>query len=417
MYFPVNIITLVILIALLGTFFLNIFANYLNLKNIEEILPAEFKGYCENEQYQKSQLYLKTTTKFGLVSSCFDIIIILTFWFSNGFQILDNFVRSFEFNSVITGLLYIFILGAAKFILSMPFSIYSTFFIEEKFGFNKTTPFLFIIDTFKSLLLSIVIGGMLLGIILIFFEYAGQSAWIVCWAVTTCFILIFQYIVPTWILPLFNKFTPLEEGELRDSIFKYSKSINFSIENIFIMDGSKRSTKSNAFFTGFGKNRRIVLFDTLIKEQSVKELVSVLAHEMGHFKKKHILKNLGIGILQMGIIFYLLSFFISFQGLFDAFFMDEISIYAGLIFFGLLYSPIDFFLSILMQISSRKDEFAADKFAFETLGSEKSLVNALKKLSVNNLSNLTPHPFFVFLNYSHPPVLSRIEALKDFTKN
>ena len=413
MYFSSNIITFVILIALLGDFLLNIFANYLNLKNIKEVLPEEFEGYCEHKQYKQSQLYLKITTKFGLISSCFDIIIILSFWFLKGFPILDSFVRSFEFNSIITGLFYVFLLGISKFILSIPFSIYSTFFIEEKFGFNKTKPFLFILDTLKSLILSIIIGGIFLGTILIFFEYAGQNGWIVCWAVTTCFILIFQYIVPTWILPLFNKFTPLENGELRDSIFKYSKSINFSLENIFIMDGSKRSTKSNAFFTGFGKNRRIVLFDTLIKEQSVNELVSVLAHEMGHFKKKHILKNLIIGILQMGIIFYLLSFFISFQGLFDVFFMDEISIYAGLIFFGLLYSPIDFFLSVLMKISSRKNEFEADKFAFKTLGDEKSLINALKKLSVTNLSNLTPHPFYVFLNYSHPPVLKRIKVLKE----
>ncbi len=416
MHLSSNTITFVILFAILGDFLLNIFANYLNLKNIHSPLPNEFIGYCEHKQYTQSQKYLKTTTRFGLILSCFDIIIILTFWFLNGFPLLDAFVRSFEFDSIITGLLYIFILGILKFLLTIPFSIYSTFFIEERFGFNKTKPLLFIIDALKSFILSIIFGGILLGAILIFFEYAGQKAWIICWAVTTCFILIVQYIVPTWILPLFNKFTPLENGKLRDAIFKYSKSINFSLENIFIMDGSKRSTKSNAFFTGFGRNKRIVLFDTLIKEQSVNELVSVLAHEMGHFKKKHVLKNLILGILQMGIVFYLLSFFISFQDLFDVFYMDEISIYAGLIFFGLLYSPIDFFISILMQISSRRDEFEADKFAFITIGDEEPLITALKKLSVKNLSNLTPHPFFVFLNYSHPPVLERIKVLRNIKK-
>ncbi|MCK5312661.1 MAG: M48 family metallopeptidase [Desulfobacteraceae bacterium] len=417
MYFSSNIITIVILAALFGDFFLNIFADHLNIKNIKDALPAEFQNFYNQDQYKKSQKYLKATTKFGQISSFFDIVILLMFWFFDGFPMLDSFVRSFEFNTITTGLLYIFILGISKFILSIPFNIYSTFIIEERFGFNKTKPVLFFIDTVKTIILSSLIGGILLSIILIFFEYAGVNAWFICWATTTCFILIIQYIVPTWILPLFNKFTPLQTGNLRDAIFKYAESINFALDNIFIMDGSKRSTKSNAFFTGFGKTKRIVLFDTLIKDHTTNELVSVLAHEMGHFKKKHIIKNLSIAILQMGIVFYLLSFFISYKGLFDAFSMNEISIYAGLIFFGMLYSPIDFFLSILMQISSRKNEFAADKFAFETLGSEKSLVNALKKLSVNNLSNLTPHPFFVFLNYSHPPVLSRIEALKDFTKN
>ena len=417
MYFPSNILTIVILAALLGDFFLNLFADHLNLKNISDRLPAEFRNFYNQDQYKKSQNYLRVTTKFGQISSAFDIVILLVFWFCNGFPMLDAFVRSFQFNNIITGLLYIFILGISKFILSIPFSIYSTFIIEERFGFNKTKFPLFIIDTVKSIILSTLIGGILLSIILIFFEYAGENAWFICWATTTCFILVIQYIVPTWILPLFNKFTPLETKELRDAIFRYAESINFSLNNIFIMDGSKRSTKSNAFFTGFGKNKRIVLFDTLINEHTTKELVSVLAHEMGHFKKKHILKNLKLAILQMGIVFYLLSFFISFKGLFDIFSMNEISIYAGLIFFGMLYSPIDFFLSILMQISSRKDEFEADRFAFNTYDDKESLINALKKLSVKNLSNLTPHPLYVFLNYSHPPILKRIKALRDLKKD
>ena len=417
MYFSSTIITYVIIVALLGEFLLNIFADHLNIKSINETLPSEFKDYCDNEQYKNSQNYLKTTTKFGLTSSCFDIIIILTFWYFNGFPILDAFVRSFGFNIIITGLLYFSILGITKFFLSVPFSIYSTFYIEEKFGFNKTTPLLFILDTIKSIVLSIIIGGFLLGLILLFFEYTGGNAWLICWIATTCIVLIIQYIVPTWILPLFNKFSPLKEGELRNEIFEYAKSINFSLDNIFIMDGSKRSTKANAFFTGFGKNRRIVLFDTLIKEHTIKELVSILAHEMGHYKKRHILKNLIIGILQMGIIFYLLSFFLSFQGLFDAFSMNYVSIYAGLIFFGMLYSPVDFFLSILMKILSRKDEYEADKFAFKTYADSEYLIDALKKLSVNNLSNLTPHSLYVFFNYSHPPVLKRIKALRNLKKD
>ena len=211
---------------------------------------------------------------------------------------------------------------------------------------------------------------------------------------------------------MFNRFSPLEKGPLKDAIFDYAQSIDFTLSNIFVMDGSKRSSKSNAFFTGFGKNKRIVLFDTLIKEQTIEELVSVLAHEMGHFKRKHIIKRMGVGILQMGFIFYLISIFISHQGLFHAFYMKEMSIYAGLIFFGMLYSSIDLFLSTLVQISSRKDEYEADQFAAETTRDHQPLITALKKLSVHNLSNLTPHPFYVFLNYSHPPVLERINALK-----
>jgi STE24 endopeptidase len=416
MSFSSHFITLVILVALLGEFLINTIANHLNIKHITATVPNDFLGYYDYKKYKKSQEYLKVTTKFGQISSCFDLLTLLLFWFFNGFPILDTFVRSFGFNTILTGLLYIFILGAAKFILSIPFSIYSTFYIEESFGFNKTKPLLFIIDTFKSIILAIIIGGILLSLILLFFGYTGESAWFICWATTTCIVLIIQFIVPTLILPLFNRFSRLKEGELRNAIFTYAESINFSLENIFIMDGSKRSTKANAFFTGFGKNRRIVLFDTLIKKHTIKEIVAILAHEMGHFKKRHIIKNIVIGTLQMGIIFFLLSFFISFPGLFEAFSMNEISIYSGLIFFGMLYSPIDFFLSILIKIISRKDEYEADRYSFETFAEKESLIDALKQLSVNNLSNLTPHPLYVFLNYSHPPVLKRISALRNLRK-
>ena len=325
---------------------------------------------------------------------------------------IDSFVRSFNFNSIISGLFFTGILVFLKFVISLPFTLYTTFVIEEKFGFNKTTPKLFITDLIKSVILLVTLGGILLSTILWFLEFGGPWAWIMCWAVSTLFLLVVQYIVPTWIMPLFNKFTPLEDGPLKESIISYAKSIDFSLSNIFVMDGSKRSSKSNAFFAGFGKNKRIVLFDTLIKEQSIEELVSVLAHEMGHFKKKHIIKRMVLGIFQMGFIFYLISIFISHEGLFHAFFMEEISIYAGLIFFGMLYSPIDLFVSILFQISSRKDEYEADLFAAKTIKDSQPLISALKKLSAHNLSNLTPHPFYVFLNYSHPPVLARINTLK-----
>ena len=325
---------------------------------------------------------------------------------------IDSFVRSFNFGSIVSGLFFTGILLFLKLLISLPFTLYTTFVIEEKFGFNKTTPRLFLADLIKSIVLSAILGGILLSLILGFLEFGGQLAWVMCWMASTLFLLFVQYIVPTWIMPLFNKFTPLEDGPLKEAIISYAKSINFSLSNIFVMDGSKRSSKSNAFFTGFGKNKRIVLFDTLIKEQSLEELVSILAHEMGHFKKKHIIKRMVLGIFQMGFIFYLISIFISHEGLFHAFFMKDISIYAGLIFFGMLYSPIDLFISILFQISSRKDEYEADRFAAKTVKDSRPLINALKKLSAHNLSNLTPHPFYVFLNYSHPPVLARINTLK-----
>jgi STE24 endopeptidase len=260
--------------------------------------------------------------------------------------------------------------------------------------------------------LGILLGGPLLAGLLFFFDVAGNMAWIYAWVVTTVFTLIVQFIAPTWIMPLFNKFIPLEEGELRESIVSYAENVKFPLKGIFVMDGSKRSKKSNAFFTGFGKNKRIVLFDTLINNHTVGELVSVLAHEVGHYKKRHILKSIIISILHMGLMFYLLSIFLSHQGLFDAFYMDSMSVYVGLIFFGMLYTPIEMILSVIMQIFSRKNEYEADRFAADTTENAENMVTALKNLSRDNLSNLTPHPVYVFLNYSHPPVLKRIEAIR-----
>ncbi len=405
-------IRVIILLTLFISFFIDVLTNFLNLGNINDNVPEEFKSFYDEKKYKKSQEYLKECTIFDLKVSAFNFILILLFWFLKGFPFVDSIVRSWHFGPVTSGLLYSGILLLLKGIISLPFNIYSTFVIEQKFGFNKITPALFFIDLVKTVIISSVLGGALLFLILSFFEYAGNMAWLMCWAAVTVFLLSVQYIVPTWIMPLFNKFTPLEKGELRQAIINYAKSINFPLKNIFVMDSSKRSTKSNAFFTGFGDNKRIVLFDTLIKEHTTDELVAVLAHEMGHFKKKHILKRIFLAILQMGLIFFLISVFISSDGLFNAFFMDHKSVYAGLIFFGMLYSPIDFFISIIMQAVSRKDEYEADRFAAETIHDKDDMINALKKLSVHNLSNLFPHPLYVFFNYSHPTVMERIKAIR-----
>jgi len=406
-----NTIALIILIALLFDFVLNGLSDYLNLTRLQEDLPEAFEDVYDPERYRKSQEYLKVNTRFGWMIAAFDLIVILVFWFGRGFPLLDEWVRSFGYGSILCGLMYIALLVVFKALLSLPFSIYHTFVIEERFGFNQTTWTTYFLDLLKGLGLAILLGAPLLTGILAFFEYAGTNAWWYCWIAVTVYMLGVQFIAPTWIMPLFNKFSPLADGELKSAILSYAGSIKFPIQNVYVMDGSKRSSKSNAFFTGFGKHRRIVLFDTLIKRHTTGELVAVLAHEMGHYKKKHIIQSLFFGILQMGFMLYLLSIFISYQGLFDAFYMSRTSVYAGLIFFAMLYSPLDFFIGLFMQMRSRRNETAADRFAVETTRDPQSMVDALKKLSVHNLSNLLPHPFYVFLNYSHPPVLQRINAI------
>ncbi len=411
-----NIIAFIILCAVITDFIINLVADYLNLRMVTENLPATFQDTYDETHYRKSQEYLRVNTRFGWISSGFNLLIMLVFWFGKGFPFVDTWLRSFGTGPVTTGLLYIGFLVLVYAVLAQPFALYTTFVIEERFGFNKTTVKTYAMDLLKGILLSIILGGPLLAGILAFFEYTGKAAWFYCWLVIIIYMFVIQFIAPTWIMPLFNKFTPLAEGELKTAILSYAQSIHFPLKNVYVMDGSKRSNKSNAFFTGFGKNKRIVLFDTLIAQHSVPELVAVLAHEMGHYQKKHIVQSLLISILQSGIMLYLLSFFISYQGLFDAFYMHQASVYGGLIFFGMLYSPIDFFIGIAVQKLSRKNEFEADKFSVETTGNPDAMIDALKKLSVHNLSNLLPHPFYVFLNYSHPPVLKRIDAIQQMEK-
>jgi len=407
-----NIYGIIILSALLSDYLLNLYADILNLKNLKPELPEEFRDVFDKQEYAKSQHYTKVKTKFGIFTSTFNLVLILIFWFSGGFNFLDNILRSWNLHPILTGLLYIGILILIKTILSIPFSVYSTFVIEEKFDFNKTTPKVFIADLMKGFALALIIGAPLLAGVLAFFRYAGNMAWVYCWIITVFFTILLQYIAPRWILPLFNKFEPLEDGELKERIFKYANSVEYKLSGIFVMNGSKRSTKSNAFFTGFGKNRRVVLFDTLIEKHTIPEMITILAHEIGHYKKKHILQSMLISIVHTGVLFYLLSIFISHKGLFDAFYMDHMSIYCGLIFFGMLYTPVELILSILMNILSRKNEYTADRFAAETTNDPMSMIKALKKLSVDNLVNLLPHKVYVFLNYSHPPILKRIRSLK-----
>jgi len=379
---------------------------------LEQTLPEEFKGIYNEDDYARSQDYTRVRTRFDIISSVFDLAVLLCFWFMGGFNALDLVVRGFGFSSILTGLIYVGALVLLRTFLAIPFNIFATFVIEERFGFNKTTVRTFILDLVKGVLLTALLGGAVLAVVLIIFDRSGPQAWIYCWLAVSLFILFLQFIAPTWLLPLFNKFIPLADGELKERIMQYAQSVSFRLEKIFVMDGSRRSGKSNAFFTGFGRHKRIALYDTLIDKHSVPELEAILAHEIGHYKKKHILQGLALTVLHMGVMLFLLSIFISHKGLFDAFYMDHTSVYAGLIFFGLLLAPMEMILSILLHSLSRKNEYQADRFAAETIADPGQMIMALKNLARDNLANLTPHQFHVFLHYSHPPLLKRIQAIR-----
>jgi len=407
-----NLYLILILAILIGSYLLDLIVDTLNLRHMKTDLPEEFQGYYDPAKYEKSQEYLRENTRFGILTDTVTTSVTVAFILSGGFNWVDQLVRRADLDPILTGLIFFGILVLAYQILHLPFSIYGTFVIEEKYGFNKTSPGTFVLDILKGWVLAALIGGIILAAVLWFFEKAGSWAWLYCWAAVTLIQLFLMLVAPVAILPLFNKFVPLEEGELRKAIQQYAEEQSFKIKGVFKMDGSRRSTKSNAFFTGLGKFRRIVLYDTLIEGHSVHELVSILAHEMGHYKMKHIFKSLVISVLTSGLMFSILSLFIRKRELHEAFQMEEPSVYGGLFFFGFLYSPMMMLLSIFGNVLSRKYEYEADAYAAKTTGDPTSMIDALKKLSVENFSNLTPHPLKVFLSYSHPPVLERIRAIR-----
>lgn len=410
-----NTIAWIILLTLLMDFGLHWLADRLNLNAWPASPPEEFESFLNPGSYQQAEDYLSISTRFGWLTEATQLAMVLIFWFAGGFPILDSGVRSLDQGPIVSGLLFAGVLIGLRSVIALPFSIYRTFVIEEKFGFNRTSWRTFIIDRIKGAVLGFLLGVPLLAGILFFFQVAGPYAWLYSWGVVVGFMLVMQYVAPTWIMPLFNRFEPLSDKDLEKAIRRYASAIKFSLQNVFVMDGSKRSGKGNAFFAGFGRHKRIVLFDTLVNQHDRDELVAILAHEMGHYKKRHVIMGLMAGIFQTGVMFFLLSLCISHPPLFDAFYMSEPSIYAGLILFGLLYAPVDFFTGILGLILSRRNEYAADRFAVQTSHNGEALVRALKKLSVHHLSNPSPHPFYVFLNYSHPPVMNRIQAIREQT--
>ncbi|OHA05517.1 MAG: peptidase M48 [Candidatus Sungbacteria bacterium RIFCSPLOWO2_01_FULL_47_10] len=403
---------IIILSMLLGKYALDTAANVLNLKTLLPSPPADLSDIYDSERYKKSQEYTAVNTRFGFVSSAFDLGILLIFWYFGGFGLLDAILRSWNMPYLVIGLLYVGVLTFAMQIVSLPFSFYHTFVIEERFGFNKTTYKTFILDRLKAATLTIVIGGFVLGVILALFRAGGDTGWLWARFFASAVSVFLTFISPNIIMPLFLKFTPLEDGELKDRIYELARKLEFPLAGIYVIDGSRRSTKANAFFAGFGKHKRIALFDTLLSNQTVPELVAVLGHEIGHYKKRHTLIGTATGILELGLMFFIFSFFLDDPALFKAFGVMTPSVYSGLVFFTFLYTLAAAALSVFRNILSRSFEYEADAFSAHAGGNSQDLISGLKKLSRDNLSNLTPHPFYVFLNYSHPPLKDRIAALK-----
>ncbi len=400
--------------TVIGFYVLDVCGRVLNYRSLKPELPAEFAGVYDPEEYSKSQAYTRAGARFALLEDTVSLIVFLGFWWLGGFAWLDAAVRDWTESPIVRGLLFAFVLYLGSMLVNLPFNLYDTFVIEEKFGFNRTTIGTFVADLLKGLLLAVLFGAPLLAILFFVFEQFGPTAWLYGWGIAAGFMLLVAYIAPTVVMPLFNKYKPLADGELKTAIQEMSDKCQFPLTEVYEIDGSRRSTKSNAFFTGFGKSKKIALYDTLIKNHGTDELVAVLAHEIGHFKKKHVIQSLVLAIGQMGILFFLLGKFLNNPGLFQAFGIpaENASVYGSLVFFMFLFEPISKLLSVGMMIVSRKNEFEADAYAAEMMGRPDDLVNGLKQLAKDNLSNLTPHPFYVFMNYSHPPMLERISALQ-----
>lgn len=385
--------------------------DYLNARKFNDPIPSELQDVFEEEEYLKSQSYKKENYRFGLVNDTFSTFTTILFIFFGGFNLVDKWVQTLSENSTVQGLLFFGVLMSAASLLSIPFSYYQTFVIEEKFGFNKSSKGTFFKDLLKNGVLSLILGGIILSLIFWFLSWAGTNFWLYAWGLLTILMLFINLFYTKLIVPLFNKQAPLEAGSLKNAIELYAQKVGFNLDNVFVIDGSKRSTKSNAYFSGFGKQKRVTLFDTLINDLNQEEIVAVLAHEVGHYKRNHIIINMIMSILVSGITLYILSLFVNTPELSLAIGVERTSFHAALIGFTLLYSPISTITSLVLNFLSRKFEFQADDYAKETYAAS-PLISSLKKLSKNNLGNLTPHPLYVFMNYSHPPLAERIRNLK-----
>lgn len=401
----------IIISIIIVNFLVDKVLDALNANHFNDKLPEELQDVYDTTEYKKSQNYKATKYRFGIITSVFSIILTLGFLWFDGFEFVDNIARGYSDNAIVIALIFFGLIMIGSDILTTPFSYYSTFVIEEKFGFNKTTKKTFVLDKIKGWFMIAVIGGGILALIIWFYQATGTHFWLYAWALIAAFTLFMNMFYSKLIVPLFNKQSPLEEGSLRDKIAAYAKTVGFKLDKIFVIDGSKRSTKANAYFSGFGSEKRVTLYDTLINDLDDEEIVAVLAHEVGHYKKKHIIFNLFASILLTGLTLYILSLFISNPILSQALGVEIPSFHIGLIAFGLLYAPISEITGLIMNVFSRKFEYQADDYAKNTYKAE-PLITSLKKLSKNSLSNLTPHPAYVFMHYSHPTLLQRIRNLK-----
>jgi STE24 endopeptidase len=405
-----NIYFYAILGILVFDFLLERGLEYLNTKAWSPGLPDILKGIYDAEKYRLSQEYYLANLRFGIITSTFSFLVMIAMVVSGGFAAVDDLVGQVTDNEILKALLFFGILGGAYDLLTLPFQWYDTFVIEERYGFNKTTPRTFILDKLKGWLLTALLGGLLLAAMVWFYQLTGKHFWLWAWGLFALFTLFLTMFYSTLIVPLFNKQTPLEEGELKDKIRALCERAGFVLDNVYVIDGSRRSTKANAYFSGLGRKKRIVLYDTLIQDLEPDEIVAVLAHEIGHYKKKHTLTGLFLSILETGLILWVLSLFVDNPQLSAALGAEHPSFHLGLIAFALIFSPVSTLLGLATGILSRKNEYAADAFAAQYSDAEK-LASALIRLSVKNLSNLTPHPLYVFFHYSHPPLLDRLRAL------
>ena len=402
----------IFIFILIADYLLNSVLDFLNAKHFNDDLPKELQDVYQPEEYLKSQAYKKERSKFGTFHAGFSLLIILAFLFLKGFAFVNNIALSFTENQILSGLIFFGIILFASGIINIPFSYYSTFVIEEKYDFNKMSKKTFFFDLVKSTLVSAVLGGGILAFIIWIYQLTGSNFWLYAWGFLTLFSVFMNMFYSRLIVPIFNKQTPLEEGSLRNKIEVYAKKVGFALDNIFVIDGSKRSTKANAYFSGFGKEKRITLYDTLINDLEEEEIVAVLAHEVGHYKKKHIIYNIFAVIISTGFMFWIFSLLVESSILAEALSVAEPNFHIALVAFGILYAPISEITGIFMNLLSRKFEYQADNYAKETYNAE-DLISSLKKLSSKSLSNLTPHKAYVFFHYSHPTLLQRIKNMKN----
>jgi STE24 endopeptidase len=406
----------IIIAILIFDFALERTLSYLNYTWYSKSIPSEVSDVYDTAEYERSQEYKKTNFKFGLISSSVSFVAMMLFLFLDGFAIVDGWARSIAENQILVAILFFAIIAVAGELISLPFSYFGTFIIEERFGFNKTTKKIFFLDKLKGWLLTAVLGGGLLTLIILCYQWAGHSFWWYVWSLVVLVSLLMNMFYARLFVPLFNKQVPLQEGSLKNQIKTYAEGVGFQLDKIFVIDGSKRSTKANAYFSGFGSEKRVTLYDTLVDKLSEEEIVAVLAHEVGHYKRKHIIYNLIASTLTTGFTLWLFSVFVNSTLLSQALGVAIPSFHIGLIAFGLLYSPISMLTGIIMSSLSRKFEYEADRYAQETYNAA-PLIAALKTLSKTSLSNLTPHPAFVFFNYSHPSLIQRIRAIESIIQN